>query len=186
MIGKKNIAFGFIYLVFTASLGLVMVDMYEDFGAAAQEKQSSVGRLQSLKENGFEEELEPLTAEQIAKANTTGILGLNKLINSEIAIDSIKGGPHAHGNLESVLNILAGIVLCFISVARWLKQLISWLFIVGAVMHSGTLYLGSVFGFPWAYTLLDTGIGPFSILGGLLLIGIATLIGFKGEIVRDS
>ena len=42
MIGRKNIAFGFIYLVFTASLGLVMVDMYDDYGKAAQEKQGSV------------------------------------------------------------------------------------------------------------------------------------------------
>ena len=31
MIGKKNIVFGFIFLAFTASLGAVMVEMYEDY-----------------------------------------------------------------------------------------------------------------------------------------------------------
>ena len=74
MIGKKNIVFGFIFFAFTASLGAVMVDMYEEYGAAAGEKQASVGRLAQLKNDGFEEELEPLTAKQIAMANTDGIL----------------------------------------------------------------------------------------------------------------
>lgn len=183
MIGKKNITFGFIYLVFTASLGIVMVDKYEDFGAAAQEKQASVGRLQALKGNDFEEELEPLTAVQIAKANTAGILGLNKLNNTEAEIDAIKGGPHAHGNLEAVLNIIAGLTLCFIASAAWVKQVISWLFIVGAVMHSGMLYLRTIFELEWASTLLNTGIGPFAILIGLLLMGIVSCKSFKPTIM---
>ncbi len=185
MIGQKNIAFGFIYLVFTASLGIVMVDKYEDFGKAAQEKQASVGRLQALKGNGFEEELEPLTAMQIAKANTAGILGINKLNNTEAEIDAIKGGPHAHGNLESVLNIVAGLTLCFISAAVWLKQLISWLFIIGAVMHSGMLYLRTMFDMAWANTLLETGIGPVAVLLGLLLIGIVSIKNFSAKVVTD-
>ena len=105
MIGKKNVVFGFLYLVLTAVLGILMVNMYEDFGKAALEKQASVGRLQQLKENGFEEELEPLNAKQIAMANTDGILSLNKLGNTEMSIDSVKGGPHAHGNLEARVEI---------------------------------------------------------------------------------
>ena len=185
MIGKKNIVFGFIYLVLTASLGVVMVDKYEGFGKAAQEKQASVGRLQALKGSDFEEELEPLSAMQIAKANTAGILGINKLNNTEAEIDAIKGGPHAHGNLESVLNIIAGLTLCFISAAVWMKQLISWLFIVGAVMHSGMLYLQTVFQLQWANTLLETGIGPAAVLLGLLLIGIVSIKGFGNKLVAD-
>lgn len=181
MIGKKNIVFGFIYLVFTAALGPVMVDMYENFGAAMGEKQQTVGRLQALQENEFEEDLEPLTAEQIAKANTAGILGLNKLINSELPIDSIKGGPHAHGNLEALLNIVAGVVICFLMVPVWLQQLVSWLFIVGTIMHSGMLYLSTVFNFGWAETLLQTGIGPICVLLGLLAAGVAAFIGFDTE-----
>ncbi len=185
MIGKKNIAFGFIYLVFTASLGVVMVEKYADFGVAAQEKQVSVGRLQALKGSGFEEELEPLTAMQIAKANTAGILGINKLNNVAAEIDAIKGGPHTHGNLESVLNIIAGLTLCFIAAAAWIKQLISWLFIVGAIMHSGMLYLGTIFGLSWATTLLETGIGPVAILAGLLLTGVVTIKSFTNKVVTD-
>ena len=185
MIGKKNITFGFIYLVFTASLGLVMVDKYEGFGKVAQEKQVSVGRLQALNGSGFEEDLEPLTAMQIAKANTSGILGLNKLNNTEAEIDAIKGGAHAHGNLEAVLNIIVGLTLCFIAAATWMKQLISWLFIVGTIMHSGMLYLGTIFELSIANTLLDTGIGPISILIGLLLMGVVSCYKFTNKVVED-
>jgi len=185
MIGKKNIAFGFIYLVFTASLGLVMVDKYEGFGKVSQEKQASVGRLQALSGSGFEEDLEPLTAIQIAKANTAGILSLNKLNNTEAEIDGIKGGPHAHGNLEAVLNIVAGLTLCFIAAATWLKQLISWLFIIGAVMHSGMLYLRTMFDLQIANTLLDTGIGPIAVLAGLLILGVVSWKSFTNKIVDD-
>lgn len=186
MIGKKNVVFGFLYLVTTAALGILMVNMYADFGQAMQEKQASVGRLQQLKENNFEEELEPLSAKQIAMANTDGILSLNKLRNTEMPIDNIKGGPHAHGNLEALLNIAVGLVLSFIAVAGWLKQVISWLFILGALLHSGMLYLGRVFNVGWAETLLGTGIGPIMILAGLLIMGITVFIGFRGEVIRDK
>lgn len=185
MVGKKNIVFGFIYLVFTASLGAVMVNMYDDFDKAMQEKQTSVGRLQQLKENEFEEELDALPPAEIAKANTDGILSLNKIRNTEFAIDSIKGGAHAHGNLESLLNIVVGIALCFIVVATWLKQLISGLFIVGTILHSGMMYLGVIFEMSWALKLLGTGVGPVMILVGLLLMGIVSFIGFKPELVKD-
>lgn len=186
MIGKKNIVFGFIFLAITAALGPLMVNMYQDYGKAAQEKQTTVGRLQALKGNSFEEELEPLTAMQIAQANTDGILSLNKLTNTEIAIDSIKGGPHAHGNLEALLNIVVGLVLSFLAINVMLKQLISWLFIIGTLLHSGMLYLDRVFELTWAATILGTGLGPVMILAGLLLTGIVAIKGFNGEVVRDN
>ncbi|MCW9004893.1 MAG: hypothetical protein OQK70_06480 [Gammaproteobacteria bacterium] len=181
MIGKNNIIFGFFYLVLTAALGPVMVNMYVDYGSASVEKQQHVGRLQALEENEFEEDLEALSAKQIATANTRGILSLNKLINIENTIDNIKGGAHAHGNLESLLNIVAGLVLCQLAVAIWLKQLISWLFIIGTVMHSGMLYLSRVFEFDWAETLLGTAIGPLCILLALLLAGVASAIGLRTD-----
>ena len=180
MTGKKNIVFGFLYLVLTAALGPVMVNMYVNYGNAVVEKQQSVGRLQALQENNFEEDLEMLTAEQIAKANTSGLLSINKLMNIETGIDSIKGGAHAHGNLESLLNIVAGLVLSHLIVAIWLKQLISWLFIIGTIMHSGMLYLSRVFELAWADSLLNTGIGPVCILAGLLIMGIASAVGYRG------
>jgi uncharacterized membrane protein YgdD (TMEM256/DUF423 family) len=186
MIGKKNIVFGFIYLALTAALGVLMVNMYQDYGKAVLEKQTSVGRLQSLKENNYEEELEPLNAMQIAQANTDGILSINKLNNTELTIDMVKGGPHAHGNLEALLNIAVGVVLCFLAISVKLKQVISWLFILGTVLHSGMLYLERVFDQAWAATILGTGIGPLMILAGLLLTGIVAIKGFNGEVVRDN
>ncbi|MCW8986335.1 MAG: hypothetical protein OQK75_01570, partial [Gammaproteobacteria bacterium] len=137
MIGKKNIVFGFIFLAFTAALGAKMVNMYEEYGSVSAEKQAHVGRLAQLKVDGFEEQLEPLDAKQIAMANTDGILSMSKLSNVEFGIDFIKGGPHAHGNLEALLNIVAGFILCFVSIAAWQKQLLSWGFILGTVLHAG-------------------------------------------------
>jgi len=183
MIGKKNIVFGLIYLVFTAALGPYMLTtMFPDAGAAAVEKQKTVGRLQALKENEFEEDLEPLGADAIAQANTDGILGLNKLLNARQPIDSMKGGPHAHGNLEALLNIVAGLVLSFLAIAPMFKQIISWTFIAGAVLHSGMLYLRA-FDIGWASTLLP--FGPWLVLASLLMLGVAACYGFKGEVVKD-
>lgn len=185
MIGKKNIVFGFIFFACTASLGAVMVDMYEDYGVAAGEKQAMLGRLAQLKIDGFEEELEPLNAKQIAMANTNGILSISKLSNVEFGIDYIKGGPHTHGNLESLLNIVVGFILCFVSIATWQKQALSWGFIAGTVLHSGMMLLERVFGMAWAGTILETGIGPVLILASLIFMGIAVAVGFKTEMVKD-
>lgn len=185
MIGKKNIVFGFIFFAFTASLGAVMVEMYEDYGVAAGEKQVAVGRLAQLKTDGFEEELEPLNAKQIAMANTDGILSMSKLSNVEFGIDYLKGGPHAHGNLESLLNIIAGFILGFISIAAWQKQALSWGFIVGTLLHSGMMFLERVFSMEWAGTVLETGIGPVLILASLLFMGVAVAKGFQTEMVKD-
>lgn len=183
MIGKKNIAFGFLYLVLTAALGPYMVvNTVADIEKAYQEKQDPVQRLQSLKTNNFEEELEPLKAEQIAKANTAGILAINNIINLQNPQGFLRS-VHAHGNLESVLNILAGLVLCFIGLGKGIKQAISWLFISGAVLHSGMLYLAA-FGQTWAFNLLV--VGPWLVLAALLSLGIATVMGFRGEIVKDN
>ena len=183
MIGKKNIVFGFLYLVLTAALGPYMVvRMLPEVGVAQSDKQAKLGRLQQLKINQFEEDLEKLSAKQIAEANTDGILAINKLINSRQPIDNVKSGAHVHGNLEALLNIVAGLALCFIAVAPLFKQIISWVFIAGAVFHSGMFYLLNL-GQAWALPLLQ--IGPPLVLLGLLLIGIAAIMGFKGEIVKD-
>ena len=190
MIGKKNIVFGFLFLVLTAGLGPYMVLMYEDtengsFADSAAKKQELVGRLQTLKNNDFEEDLETLPAEELAKANTEGLLAINQLNNAEFAIDYIKGGPHAHGNLEALLNIVVGIVLCFIAVSPVLKNIVSWMFIIGTLMHSGLLYLERVFELSWASSVLQTGIGPALILLGLLMMGILALIGFENRFAND-
>lgn len=179
MAGKKNIVFGFLYLVCTASLGPFMVTQFNAVEQAQQEKQAALGRLEQFSANNFEEELEAMSAEQIAKANTSALLALNKQLNARAPIDAIKGGPHTHGNLESLLNIVVGVVLGLLVIPVLFKQIISWVFIAGALLHSGMLYLAIVFQQNWAGTVLNTGIGPALILLGLLLAGIASIIGLK-------
>jgi hypothetical protein len=188
MIGKKNIVFGFLFMVTTVALGPVMVFMYEDWGTANGEKQQVVGKLQQLKASDYAmdpETLEDLSAKQLAIANSESILAMNKVAAAEFSIDYIKGGPHAHGNLESLLNIVVGVMLCFIAAPVMMKQAVSWIFIVGTLMHSGLLYLERVFMLPWANTLLATGIGPGLIMLGLVLMGWLAFRGFQGELVKD-
>ena len=186
MIGKKNIVFGFLFLVLTAALGPYMVTVVlPDVYQAQAAKQETVGRLQLMQSNDYEVDLEPLSADDIARNNTEAILGLNSHLNQASVVDEIKGGPHAHGNLEALLNIAAGLVLCFVSVGALVKQLISWAFILGTLLHSGLLYIMVVFEAAWAGQLLGLGIGPMLLLLGLLLAGIAVFIGFKGKVVVD-
>jgi len=186
MIGKKNVVFGFLFLVLTAALGPYMILTQVPAVAEAQSsKQTTVGRLQSLQAEGFEEDLEPLPPLEIAKANTAGILALNTLYNAQAPVDMIKGGPHAHGNLEALLNIAVGIALCFIAVSTLFKQVISWIFILGTILHSGILYIIALLQSEWAVMVLNTGAGPGMILLGLLLAGLAAALGFKGEFVKD-
>ena len=190
MIGKKNIVFGFFYLVLSASLGPFMIlNYYDDVAANEAAKQQKVGALQQARDSGYEVDLEKMNAEQIAKAGADALLALSARLNSRTPIDEIKGGPHSHGNLEAMLNILVGVVLCFLATPAALKQAISWLFIVGALGHSGLLYLAVAVQLPWAGDLLGGWfgyIGPSLILLGLLLTGIAAVMGFNGSLVKDN
>lgn len=188
MIGKKNVVFGFLYLVLTAALGPYMVTQFGTVATAEGARQKALAALQGMAASGFTDPttLETLTPAQLARINARALLAVNDALTARAPIDAIKGGPHTHGNLESLLNIAVGLTLCFTAGAVWLRQLVSWAFIAGALLHSGMLYLGIVFQFAWARTVLDTGIGPALILAGLLLAGIATAIGLRGEPVRDA
>jgi hypothetical protein len=187
MIGKKNIVFGFIYLVLTAALGPYLVKVvYPDVTSAAETKQETLAALQLMASNDFEVDLEPLSATEIARTNTGAILAINNQLNAEVPLSAIKGGPHAHGNLEALLNIAAGLVLCFVAAAPLLKQAISWLFILGTLLHSGSLYLALVFNLGWANQLLSTGIGPIMLLAALLLMGLASAFGFRGKLSGEG
>lgn len=189
MIGKKNIVFGFLYLVLTAALGPMMIFKYfGDVDAAETAKQQKVGALQQAVESGFEVDLEPMTATQIAKTNSQAILALSARFNSQAPIEAIKSGPHTHGNLEALLNIAVGFLLCFLAIHRNFKQAISWIFIIGAVLHSGLLYLAVALEFPWAVSLLNSPlapVGPVLILIGLALAGVAAILGFRGTVETD-
>ncbi|MFP4131004.1 hypothetical protein [Thiohalospira sp.] len=186
MIGRKNIVFGFLYLVITAALGPYMVtQLHPDVGAASQERQQSMARLEKLEASDFEEDLEALSGEEIARANTEALLAQSAYDNTRAPIDGIKSGPHAHGNLEALLNIAVGIALVFIAVAPMFKQVISWVFIVGALLHSGVLYLTQFGVTLGGLTSVLQPIGPPLVLLGLLLAGIAAAMGWRGEPVRD-
>ncbi|OGI45947.1 MAG: hypothetical protein A2151_04520 [Candidatus Muproteobacteria bacterium RBG_16_65_34] len=189
MIGKKNIVFGFLYLVLTAALGPLMIAQhFEPRNAAESAKQEKLGALQQAAESGYEVNLQPMKPEEIAKAAAGATLAVSARLNAQAPIDAIKGGPHAHGNLEALLNIAVGIALAFIAVPVVFKQVISWVFIAGAVLHSGLLYLVVVLQQPWAAKILGSPfgvIGPLLILLGLALAGIAAAMGFKGQPVKD-
>jgi len=181
MEGKKNIVFGFLFLVVTASLGPYMVvTLLPGVADAAAAKQTQLSTLQLAVSAEFEnqETLETMTAEEIAKTNSMAILAINTGLNSRMEVDTIKGGPHAHGNLEAVLNILVGLVLGLLTIPALFKQIISWTFIFGTIAHAGMAMLG-VFGFAWAGTVLGTGAGAILILLGLGFMGIATFVGYK-------
>ncbi len=189
MIGKKNIVFGFLYLVLTAALGPVMVIGYlGDVDSAQSAKQVQIGELQNAASAGFEQDLEPMSAEAIAKQTAESLLALSAYLNAREPVNAIKGGPHSHGNLEALLNIAAGVVLLFLAVPRAFKQVISWCFILGTLGHSGLLYLAVGLGQGWAYALLGSPVGylgPVLILAGLLLAGVAAALGWRGQPVQD-
>lgn len=190
MIGKKNIVFGFFYLVLTAALGpYMLVKHFPDVANAEQAKQQKVGALQQAQAGNYEVDLEKMSAEQIAKANTDALLSLSARLNAEAVINEIKGGPHTHGNLEALLNIVVGVTLAFLAVPAGFKQLISWVFIAGALLHSGLLYLASGLQFAWAGKLLASPVGPvgpFLILAGLFLVGVAAAQGFQPAPVKET
>lgn len=185
MIGKKNIVFGFIFLALSAALGPYMIaTKFPDVRKAGQERQTKIAQMQNFSSNDFvDAELKKMSAEQIARANTAAILAITGEKAAHGIIDSIKGGPHAHGNLESLLNIAVGLVLAFLAVPALFKQIISWTMIAGTVLHSGMLYLAVIFGFGWAMKLIIA--GPPLVLAALVMTGVAAAMGFKGEVVRD-
>lgn len=181
MPAKLNIVFGFFFLVLTAALGPVMVQNLPAIADAGADKQAAMGPLQLAASSGFEnqETLEPMSAGEIAKMNAKALLALNNQLNAEVPNTAIKGGPHAHGNLEALLNIVVGVVLLFLTVGRGFQWLISLTFVLGTLLHSGILYLVIVFQVGWAGAILQTGIGPILILAGLALAGLAAAMGIR-------
>lgn len=98
--GRKNIVFGFCYLVILLILGMFLSIKLKD--PAWAEKPFAFPRV-------------------------------------------VMRAAHVHGNLESVLNILVGLLVDRIGVGDDLKKTISILMIIGAIMHSGMLLLTPLF-----------------------------------------
>src|SRR4030067_3255516 len=108
---------------------------------------------------------------EVDKAHADAILALSARLNAQAPIDVTKGGPPAPGNLEGLLNIVVGVVLMFLAVPAAFKQAISWIFIAGALLHSGLLYLTIALGLPWAGAILGSWFGPVGPI--LILLGLA-------------
>lgn len=162
MNGKINIVFGFIYFAFTAVLGPTV--MVPHFGITKQAMEKASQAADKVKQ-----ETQP-TGASTAEA-LTGILDYLKVEKP------MAKGAHGHGNLEALLNIAAGVVLLSLAIPANFKALLSILFLVGAVFHSGMLYLGGVFHQYWAFNL--TIIGAVAIIAGLLGMGVSSFIGIK-------
>jgi hypothetical protein len=68
---------------------------------------------------------------------------------------------HAHGNLEGLLNIAAGLVLAQLIIPALFREVISWLLILGSWGHAGLFIVANI----WFPQLLS-----YWIYGGALLI----------------
>lgn len=59
----------------------------------------------------------------------------------ESPLHEILGAAHAHGNLESFLNIVIGYIICQLEASSAILSVVSILLLIGAIFHSGMLYL---------------------------------------------
>lgn len=86
------------------------------------------------------------------------------------------GTAHAHGNLESLLNIVIGYILCHLEVSSGLASIASILLLVGAIFHSGMLYLTGL-GLGAAINLAP--VGALSLIATMALMAYLAAIGIK-------
>ncbi len=119
MVGKKNMVFGFFYLLFTMVLAIYLSGNVE--------------------------------------WALTG--GQKALLNSAVL----------QGNIDSVLNIVVGYLVCRLPLVEWLSKAVSPLMILGTLFHSGMLYLAGFGLLPFASALIP--------VGGLLIIAVMLLMG---------
>jgi len=189
MIGKKNIVFGFAFFILTALLGPYMYKvMAPKENDALQKKIQAFGELQKMQQNKFQDDLgDKLTLDKVGEKLANAIRAVEELKRKQEARLKLKSGAHAHGNLESLLNIVVGLALCFLAAPRLLKQAISWLFLLGALLHSGMAYLSYFppFQFGWADSLLKSGAGPILLLSGLVLMAVAAARWLRAEVIKD-
>ncbi|MBI5559909.1 MAG: hypothetical protein HY883_01365 [Deltaproteobacteria bacterium] len=167
MNGKINIVFGLIYLTFTALLGPLL--LVPGKGADLQQMMEVGKAVDGIRE-------EEKTGEPSAKAIAPAVVGMADYLKGAGRVGFL-ASTHAHGNLESLLNIAAGLVLLSLAIGANFKALLSILFLIGAIMHSGMLYLVAVFGIRWAGNFAI--IGAVALVAGLFLTGVASAVGIK-------
>ncbi len=75
---------------------------------------------------------------------------------------------HSHGNLEALLNIVLGYLICQVAdPSATLTKAASILLIIGAAFHSGTIYLA---GAGMSFALTFTPIGAISMVVGVAMM----------------
>lgn len=79
---------------------------------------------------------------------------------------------HVHGNVEALLNVITGYLLCRLALDSWIAKTASILLIIGVVFHSGMLYLGGL-GAGLAFSLAP--VGAIALVLSMLLMGIGVL-----------
>ena len=94
----------------------------------------------------------------------------------ENPMHEILGAAHAHGNLESVLNILIGYILCQLEAPPTIIKLTSILLLIGAIFHSGMLYLT---GLGAAAAINIAPISAISLIITMALMVYLTAVGLK-------
>lgn len=167
MSGKVNIVFGFLYLAITAFLGPFYLVPAK--GVDYQKFVEMNKAVQTVKED--------VSSDTDRSKVSAALDGITAYLGSAKKTGSVGSAAHAHGNLEALLNIVAGLVILSLALPSSYKTVLSVLFIVGAVFHSGMLYLAMVFGVSAAGKLSI--IGAIAILTGLVLAGVASATGIK-------
>lgn len=174
MEGKKNVVFGFFWFIVTAITGLLMTSGGM-LGEVAATKQSATEKVATL-----DERLEAGTqGEALATAAGEAVTAVKTWLDAQDRVGEMAGAPHTHGNLEAMTNVVAGLFLGMLAIPAAMRQLISWLFILATVLHSGMLYLAVVFGLEWPGLVLSWSLGPMALLAGLLLAGVAAVKGYR-------
>ena len=167
MSGKANIVFGFFYLAITAFLGPFYL-----VPAKGGDYQKFVEMNKAV-----EEVKQDVSSGKDQSKISAALGGITGYLSSVKKTGSVGSAVNAHGNLEALLNIVAGLVILSLALPSSYKTVLSVLFIVGAVFHSGMLYLAIIFGLSAAGKLSI--IGAIAILTGLVLAGVASATGIK-------
>lgn len=115
---------------------------------------------------------------------TTLILGLYLAFTAraggpeleEDPLREVLGAAHAHGNLESFLNIVIGYILCQLEASSVLLSAVSILLLIGAILHSGMLYLTGL-GVGGAINIAP--VGAISLIVTMALMVYIAAVGFK-------
>lgn len=167
MTGKYNIVFGCFYLAVLAVLGPWTFIQHGAARAAADtDRARQLDALRLAASNDYAVDLQPLSAEQLARANSAAVLALAGSQDRAAVVTGFATGPYLHGGLESVLNILIGILLGLIAIPVAYKQAVGASLIAGTALHSGLMLLASVPDWLWIRQALD---GPLAIVGPALL-----------------